>query len=165
MFALEESADAMEQYTRRSNLVFHGFSEINGGNEDMDAKIIALVNDEMDIGTPLQIGDIARSHRLGTTRPGARGRLIIVRFTSDRVRDSVYRARVNLKLFNRQHRDSPVFINDDLTARGANMAFDCRRLKKDKRITDTWTFNGKILIKDLNNKVNEIKHPEQLGHY
>ena len=103
--ALEESADAVEQYTRRSNLVFHGFGEINGGNEDTDAKIIALVNDKMDIGTPLQIGDIARSHRLGTTRPGARGRPIIVRFTSDRVRDSVYRARVNLKFFNRQHRD------------------------------------------------------------
>ena len=77
----------MEQYTRRSNLVFHGFGEINGGNEDTDAKIIVLVNDVMDIGPPLQIGDIARSHRLVTTRPGARGRPIVVRFTSDRVRD------------------------------------------------------------------------------
>ena len=45
----------MEQYTRRSNLVFHGFGEINGGNEDTDAKIIVLVNDVMDIGPPLQI--------------------------------------------------------------------------------------------------------------
>ena len=68
VYVLEESADAAEQYTRRSNLVFHGFGEINGGNEDTDAKIIALINDEMDIVTPLQIGDIARSHRLGTTR-------------------------------------------------------------------------------------------------
>ena len=50
--ALETSVDDMEQYTRRSNLVFSGFAESARG-EDTDAKIMALVNDEMDLSPPL----------------------------------------------------------------------------------------------------------------
>ena len=87
--ALENSVDDTEQYTRRSNLIFRGFAELGRG-EDTDARILALVNDEMDLAPPLQLADIARSHRLGAPRPDARSRAIIVRFTSDRVRDTVY---------------------------------------------------------------------------
>ena len=63
---------------------------------------------------------------------------------------------MNLKEFNQQHRDHPVFINDDLTARRSKLSFDCRQLKEGKRITDTLTYNGKLLVKDLNNKVSEV---------
>ena len=76
----------------------------------------SLVNNEMKITPALALSDIARSHRLGKMREGAGNRrAIIVRFNSDRVRDCVYRGRVNLKGYNSQHRDNPVFINDDLT--------------------------------------------------
>ena len=162
--ALETSVDDMEQYTRRSNLVFSGFAESARG-EDTDAKIMALVNDEMDLAPPLQPADIARSHRLGAPRPDGRNRPIIVRFRSDRVRDTVYRARIKLKDLNRRNRETPVFVNDDLTSRRSKLAFECRKLKKGKKITDTWTFNGKVLVKDLANKVIQINGLEQLRNY
>ena len=161
---LEECADRTEQYTRRSNLVFSGFAESIQG-ENTDDKIIALVNGEMKLAPPLQLTDIARSHRLGAPRAGARQRQIIVRFASDRVRDAVCRARANLKDYNRQHREAPIYINDDLTKRRAKLAYDCRKLKNEKKILDTWSFNGKILIKDLTSKIVEISGPAALHHY
>ncbi len=67
--------------------------------------------------------------------------------------------------FNGSHRGNPVYINDDLTSRRAKMAFDCRTLKKQKKIADTWTFNGKILIKDLTSNVTEINSAAALTQY
>ena len=115
------------------------------------AHILSLVNNEIKITPVLTLTDIARSHRLGKQREGAGNRAIIVRLNSDRVRDSVYRGRVNLKEFNQVNRDHPVFINDDLTARRSKLGFDCRQVKKGKRITDTWTYYGKLLVKDISN--------------
>ena len=80
-------------------------------------------------------------------------RPIIVRFQSQRLRDEVYRARTKLKDYNQQRRDAQIVINDDLTARRSKLAYDARQLKKAKKITDCWTSYGKILIKDLTNKV------------
>ena len=160
----KNSVDDTEQYTRRSNLIFRGFAELGRG-EDTDARILALVNDEMDLAPPLQLADIARSHRLGAPRPDARSRAIIVRFTSDRVRDTVYRARTKLKDFNARNRNAQIYINDDLTTQRSKLAYECRKLKKEKRIADTWTFTGKILIKDTGNKITEIRSTEQLRQY
>ena len=111
------------------------------------------------------LSDIARSHRLGKKREGAGNRrAIIVRFNSDRVRDCVYRGRVNLNDYNQQHRDHPVFINDDLTARRSKLAFECRQLKE-KSISDTWTYYGKLIVKDLSSNVSEVTCEADLRRY
>ena len=162
---IEQEVDRLEQYTRRSNLVFRGFAE-TGQGENTDAKIISLVNNEMKITPALALSDIARSHRLGKMREGAGNRrAIIVRFNSDRVRDCVYRGRVNLKGYNSQHRDNPVFINDDLTARKSKLAFECRQLKKAKKISDTWTYYGKLIVKDLSSNISEVTCEADLRRY
>ena len=134
---LEESADRAEQYVCRSNLLFSGFKE-TGGKENTDDTVIELVNDAMKLSPPLQAHDIARSHRLGPPREGGRPRPIIVRFSSDKARDAVYRARSGLKTYNSQNREAPVYVNDDLTARRAKLAFECRKLKKDKNHKPPW---------------------------
>ena len=164
IFVLEDSCDRAEQYTRRSNLVFRGLAE-QGQGENTEAIVTAFVNDHMKLPSPLLCKDIARCHRLGAQRSGTLHRPIIVRFASDRSRDVVYRARANLKDFNGSHRGNPVYINDDLTSRRAKIAFDCHSLKKQKKISDTWTFNGKILIKDLTGKVTEINSAAALTQY
>ena len=120
---LEESADRTEQYSRRSNLLFSGFEE-SGKGENSDGKIITLVNDALKLTPYKQAHDIARSQRLGVPHP------IIVRFSSDKALDSVDRTLSGLKMYNSQHREAPVFVNDDLTTRRAKLAFDCRKLKK-----------------------------------
>ena len=163
---IEQEVDWLEQYTRRSNLVFRGFAE-TGQGENTDAKILSLVNNEMKITPALALSDIARSHRLGKMREGAGNRraVIIVRFNSDRVRDCVYRGRVNLKGYNSQHRDNPVFINDDLTARRSKLAFECRQLKKAKKISDTWTYFGKLIVKDHSSNISEVTCEADLRRY
>ena len=72
---------------------------------------------------------------------------------------------MNLKEYNQQHRDHQVFINDDLTARRSKLASDCRQLKKAKKLTNTWTYYGKLLIKDLSNKVSEVTCSADLRQY
>ena len=60
-------------------------------------------------------------------------------------------ARWNLKDNSYQKQDgstSAVYISDDLTKRRANLAFQARKLKRDKRILDTWVTNRKVLVKD-----------------
>ena len=161
---IEQEMDRLEQYTRRSNLVFRGIAE-TGQGENTDAKILSLVNSEI---TPaLALSDIARSHRLGKKREGTGNRrAIIVRFNADRVRDCVYRGRANLKDYNQQHRDHPVLINDDLTARRSKLSFECRQLKKEKNISDTWTYYyGKLIVKDLSSNVSEVTCEVDLCRY
>ena len=71
----------------------------------------------------LVVTDIERSHRLGPPkdREGReRTRPVIVRFRSERLRDSVYRARTKLKSHNIQQPDARIFVNEDLTARRAS---------------------------------------------
>ena len=89
----------------------------------------------------------------------------LVRFRSERSRDTVYKARGQLKEFN--HRSDPVkriFVNEDLTARRANIAFETRKLKKEKKIADCWTFNGRIIIKFNRGQIEEISSLGGMDH-
>ena len=75
---------------------------------------------------------------------------------SERLRDDVFRARTRLKTYNRERKDQQhIFINDDLTPRRAKLSFDARALKRSKKISDCWTAYGKVMVKDLDNKVTE----------
>ena len=82
-----------------------------------------VANEKMGFDTPLIPTDLERCHRLGRVVPGQkRPRAVIVRFVSERMRDSVYRARGSLKGYNdgkEQH--TRIFINEDLTARRATI--------------------------------------------
>ena len=57
----------------------------------------------------------------------------------------------------------PVYISDDLTQKRAKLAQKCRQLKRDKKISDTWIFEGRVLAKDLHQHVHEIKNEEILN--
>ena len=101
IFVLEDSCDRAEQYTRRSNLVFRGLSELGQG-ENTEATVLSFIY-IMNLASPLLSQDIARSHRFGAQQSGKQHRPIIVRLTLDRSCDVIYRARANLKDFNRSN--------------------------------------------------------------
>ena len=155
---LESANDSIEQYTRRANLRVCGVPEENDG-EDTDQKVLAVFNAKLGMDPPLRPTDFERSHRLGRKADDSDGttrtRPIIVRFVSERVRDSVYRARTRLK-------GHDIYMNEDLTARRAKLAYDARQLKKAKKIVDCWSSYGKVIVKDSNNKIREIKSPSDL---
>ena len=162
MIKLEVDSDAVEQYSRRANLQIRGIAECNGG-EDTDQLVLNIINDNM--GLVVERDDIERSHRLGRKTDGnghPRTRPVIVRFNTERLRDDVFKARTKLKLYNNNHRDSPIYINDDLTARRAKLLFDTRILKREKRIQDCWTAFGKVVVKTTTNLIKEIESQADL---
>ena len=161
---LEDQADHTEQYSRRANLIFTGMSE-TGSGENVEEKMLAVINETMALRPPLSPHDLERSHRLGKRRDERHTRPVIVRFSSDRVRDRVFRARTSLKPHNTERRDKPIFVNEDLTAKRSKLAFATRQLKRQRKITDCWTVNGKILVKDNSNRIVEIRSLDMLQKY
>ena len=126
--------------------------------------MLAVINETMALRPPLSPHDQEISHRLGTRRDEHHTRPVTVRFSSDRVRDRVFRARA-LKPHNTERRDKPIFINEDLTARRSKLAFATRQLKRQTKLTDCWTANGKILVKDNSNRIVEIRNLDMLQKY
>ena len=53
---------------------------------------------------------------------------------------------------------SKVFINHNLNPNLNNLAYNCRLLKREKLIEDTWSANGKVKIKQRNGEINIIGH-------
>ena len=56
-----------------------------------------------------------------------------------------------------QNQDHQIFLNEDLTAARAQIFFEARQLKRRKKITDCWSSYGKIVVKDLQNNISEIR--------
>ena len=157
---LDTEADSQEQYSRRPNLRIQGRPEATEGSADQN--VLQLVNVTMSLVPPLVITDFEWSHRIAKDKEGRpRQRPVIVRFRSERLRDSVYVARKNLKFYNQQQPEAPVFINVNLTARRASLAYHTRLLKRMKKINECWTAGGKIIVKDHANNIIQI--PRQYG--
>ena len=49
----------------------------------------------------------------------------------------------------KQLKNTNVYINKFLTAKGSNIARVARRLRKEMNISATWTQNGKVFIRTL----------------
>ena len=76
---LERQLDVHEQYSRRPNLRIQVIPE-DGRGEDVESKVISVVNEKMGFNRPLRPTDIERSHRLGRVVSGQeRPRAVIVR--------------------------------------------------------------------------------------
>ena len=58
-----------------------------------------------------------------------------------------------------------VYFMDDLTAKKAKLAYLCRKLKYENKITDTWVFDSKVLVKDLHNRIRQIKCLKDLASF
>ena len=127
---LETKLDGLEQYSRRANLRFQGLKETAGG-EDAEGMIIDIIND-MSVTPPLQSTEIVRCHRVGRTpaEPG-RPQAVLVKSKSERRRDAILRQRGNLKTATRANR---VFINEDLTAICAQLAYQAGMLRKEGKL-------------------------------
>ena len=63
---------------------------------------------------------------------------------------------------NRQHQDYQIFLNDNLTAVRVKINFEARQGKRRKQITDCWSCYGKVVVKDLHNKITEIRSSKDL---
>lgn len=152
--SLESRLDNQEQYSRRNSLRINGLPESNEGS----ANSVVLDLFTKGMGCDIQLTDIDRAHRIGRTDSSGKIRPMLVKFTSYRSRDIVFRAKSHLK----KDQTKKIFINEDLTAARSALFFKARQMRKEKRITDCWTSDGKILVKTRRGTIKAVDSDDGL---
>ena len=151
--ALESDLHELRQYTRRNALHIYNPNWAEPPpptpgqqGEDTDGLILNLAQQ---LGVRLEPWEIGRSHRVGKPRSNGPPRPIIVKFISYNVRHRVFEARKRLK-------DTPalrlVYMNEDLTKENSALAYEARQLNRQGLIADTFTRDGRILVKRFANQ-------------
>lgn len=155
---LEKKYDDLEQYSRRNSLRIFGIPEDTGG-ENIDEKIMTLINQDLEVTPPLTPDKIDRVHRIGPLHSSSRHgpRPVILKLTSFQTRQRIFRKRSSLR-----KKGSKVFINEDLTQMRSQLLFKARQLKKSGVISDCWSYNGQILVKNNREEISSIKDTLQL---
>ena len=161
---LELQVDDLEQYSRRNSLRFNGIAESE--TEDVTSKVIDVINNTLEVEPPVTPSDIDRLHRSGKRLPG-KPRAILVKFTSYRTRDKVIRNRGKLRPSKpidtssassiRHAPKQTIFVNEDLTMYRSDLLYQARQRKKKDEISDCWSWDGRILIKDKKSKIFNIR--------
>lgn len=152
---LESKQDDLEQYTRRNSVRISGISETP--NEDIYTRTIETLNTAMVLNPPLDVSHIDRLHRVGRSKSDGTPRQVLVKFTSYQHRQRIMKKRSVLK-----NAGSPLFINEDLTKKRANLLWCCRRAKHNLQLKDCWTSDGRVLIKDLSDNILRVIDQPQL---
>lgn len=135
---LQVRVDDVEQYSRRLCVRVSNFTETHGENTDQ-----LILNVAKDGEANISLEGIDRSHRVGPNNDG-KPRDIIVKFRSYPARSAFLKCKKKLR-----EKKTNIYINEDLTKSRNNLAYECRKLKKDSSccISDTWVCDGKIFIK------------------
>ncbi|CAG2247340.1 unnamed protein product [Mytilus edulis] len=170
---LRDDLDSLEQYGRRDLMRINGIPD--GGNTETSDKTTELVTTLIkSIDRELQPGDIIRSHRIGsaplTINSSENGnhvqsktpRQIIVRLKDPQVKKRILRCKKLLK----NRRDMKyVKLNEDLTKTRNNIAYKVRQLKIERIIKDTWTNDGKIMVKDNQEQIHVVNTQESFDQF
>ena len=150
----EQKLDNQEQYSRRTSVRLSGIPEPeNGAHDDPDAEM-------QKIFTALEITPVInRVHRVGPKRSGA-ARPILCQFVSYPDRTALLKRRKDLRA-----RMPNVYINEDLTRDRSRAYYKARCLKRQKKILDTWTSEGRIVVKDKSGKIIYIVNENELNQF
>ena len=163
---LRDELDSLEQYSRRDLMRFVGIAETKG--EDTTTIVTNIVES---IDDEYQAVDIIRSHRVGNpNRIDKSGRKLPPRQIIVRVKDPIVKRRIlrctkNLK---ESANYANVNINEDLTKRRNALAYMARKLKNAGHVKQTWTVDGKIFLKNRNDRIvavtNELSFQRFMQH-
>lgn len=155
---LQEKNDQLEQYSRRNSVRVAGIAEED--REDATQKVLDVLNNHMSLDPPLTLEHVDRAHRTGAPNPG-RPRAILLKLTSYRQKQRIMSNRFSL--FNTQ---PSISVNEDLTRPRATLLWHARRAKKQGRILDCWTMDGRVMIKDCHESKHRIANALDLeGHF
>ena len=177
--------DDHEQYSRRNSLRISGV--IEDTNEDVVAVTLGFINKELGMATPIVERDIDRVHRLGPRR-AANLRPILVKFATYRALQLVFKQKAYLNPRRRtelqagawgsgdtsssdrqssttteQGERQHVWINEDLTKSRAEMLWRARAAKKERKIVECWSSDGRIMIKKSGGEIVQIRRVSDIG--
>ena len=148
---LKDSTEELEIYGRRNGVRIHGIPEVSG--ENTDEIVLGIASD---IGAEIPDFALGRSHRVGP-KVDQRPRPIIAKFIGHNYKVRLMRNKGKLRGSTPQ-----IFINEDLTKTRADIAKRARKLKKDGKISDTWTRDGLIFVKYKDGKIDKVVKEREL---
>ena len=137
MLRHELEADELAQYSRRMCLDVSNIPGDEGSpTEDVEGKILKRCKE---VGVEITSDDIDRCHRKGRFRPEyINQRRTIVKFTNSKARQRVYE--------NRRKFGDGIFVQDNLTPLRESLSFQCRKLKRDSIISNTWVSGCRVFV-------------------
>ena len=131
---MKSTLDEHEQYSRQ-NCVRLWTDTAESKDEDIDQIVL---DHARVIGADIQKEDISRYHRVGRLRRNTKPRPIIIRFISYRKWREFYMKRKN---------SEDIFISEDLTQKGANLFFQARKLRREMKLSQCWSSDGRIMVR------------------
>ena len=146
---LEEKCDNLEQYSRRTNIIISNVPLNN--SVTLETQVCNILNEY--VSPPIEPADIDRTHRIyqkanrktSDTPPD-----IIVKFLSYRSKARILTQgpMEQLRADNQDREDKDkIFVSEDLTNTRKGLFFSTRQMKRKRLIKDTFTRDGKIVVK------------------
>ena len=184
---VEDRLDEYEQYSRRNTLRVSGVPE--EPNESIDGKILSIFNTRLGLDPPMIIDDIDRVHRVGKPDQRRDPRQVLVKFSTYRCRQRVYKERKKLRQTCPAPGQQPesavvaheeeeegdeitsdgepiplpkIYLNEDLTKTRATLLWKTRQLKNAKKIKGCWSNDGRIFIEDKFGRIKQMKNSSDL---
>ena len=144
---MADQIDNLEQYTRRECLLINGVKKTTENTSTQSTKNIVFdIMKSMKIDDKVVDRDIARTHWMGEK--------LVVKFATYNARELFYEKRKSA--------GEDIFVNESLTKRRNQLVFECRKLKKEKKILAVWTNDGVIKIKLLNGNNKVVKSLQEV---
>ena len=133
--------DKLEKFNKDKNLTIDGIKETT--NENVRQVAIGFIRNKLEID--LKEYEICEVYRVGRFRNSS-SRRIIIKFWNSEIKNAIFKKRLSLRT-NADPLMKNIFINEDLTRKNQEILFESRKLKKAKKIANTWTRDGSVFIK------------------
>ena len=151
---VQDDVDEVEAYSRRSCLIFSNLP--SEGNKSDEELVLDMMNNKLELADA-NSSWIDNAHRLGKPEEGTTSiRKMIVKFSSGKYREAVWRSKGKLKTTN-------IIMTEQLTKKRSVLLKKCI----DEISGEKWVFtnNGNVLVRigeDLPIHIKNIKHLENV---
>ena len=157
--------DDLEQYSRRNNIRISGIPETD--SQATESLVCNALNQYLE--SPILPTDIDRCHRIfrpsAAVNPRSAPKDIIVKFVSYKTKASLL-SKVPMEKLRADNLTKPpdgrIYVSDDLTRTRSKIFFKTRKLKKMKQIKDTYSRDGRIIIKTKTDRVLHVTTEKEL---
>lgn len=171
---LEEKIEDVQRSNRKTSFEIKNVpKKINETREDL---INYVRNLSENIGCKLDYSDIRDIHRVQTNKEGKNNTPIIIETNSTMLKSDILKMCKTFNIKNKDklrakhlgltiNEDSPIFVSEQLTAKGSRLFFLARDVAKSKNYKFCWTSFGRVYLrKDENSRITQIKNELQVQH-
>lgn len=161
---LSLAVDNLEQYSRAESLLVHGLPLPAQGNNENLFNEIPLVLNRLIPNIRITPECISITHRLpsaassSTASPSTRPPPVLVRFTRRITRTTLMQNRKSLK-------GQSIVLTDHLTPARATLLKKASTMVNDHKLGSAWSQDGKILVKNLQNRTIMIQSESDLSPF